>query len=218
LYKTGIPLAERQKMTPIDSAGISIATTGLLIGPLIALCVFAVIQSRWAFAARPVAIVCITTIIFIAVAASLGFSFRNVLLNIAFFAIAYGAYCFLANCCWRIRYLPLRIVALLCAAVPICAGYLVGTIGILGLAFIVGDYTRAPYNTEQIEAGLECRVTGWGMVGSASGYTVHLYRSWDWLPLIERSVARIPVVQIGYDGDTPPKDANCADAVARYRS
>jgi hypothetical protein len=217
LYKTGIPLAEKQKMTPIDSAGISIAATGLLIGPLIALCVFAVIQSRWALAARPVAIVCIATIIFIAVAASLGFRFRNVLLNIAFFAIAYDAYCFLANCCWRIRYLPLRIVALLCAAVPICAGYLVGTIGILGLMFIVGDYTRAPAQIKQIEAGLECRIALWGMAAGASGYTVHLYRSWDWLPFIERSVVQIPVVQVGYVGQMP-NDATCADAVAQYRN
>jgi hypothetical protein len=83
--------------------------------------------------------------------------------------------------------------------------------------FIVGDYTRAPHEIHQIEAGLECRVTLWGMVGSASGYTVHLYKSWDWLPFIERSVVRIPVVQVGYDGDTPPKNANCVDAAAQYR-
>jgi hypothetical protein len=205
-------------MTPIDSAGVSIATTGLLIGPLIALCTFAVIQSLWPFALRPVAIVCIATIIFIAVTTSFGFSLRNVLLNIASFAVAYGAYCFLAACCWRIRSLPLRILALVFVVIPICVGYLAGTIGALGLMFVVGDYTRPPNQIEQIEAGLECRVTLWGMAASASGYTVHLYRSWDWLPFIERAVVKIPVVQIGYIGDQPPKDANCADAVAQYRS
>jgi len=141
----------------------------------------------------------------------------NVILGCVCFVIAYGAYCFLAVSCWQIKFLPLRIPALLGAAIPICAGYFMSTVGLLGLMFIVGDYTRAPESTEQIDMGLECRVTGWGMVASASGYTVHLYKSWSWLPFMERSAVSIPVVQIGYVGDQPPKDASCADAVAEYR-
>jgi hypothetical protein len=54
------------------------------------------------------------------------------------------------------------------------------------------------------------------MAAGASGYKVHLYKSWDWLPSVEGSVVGIPVVQVGYVGQ--PNDANCADAVAQYRS
>lgn len=68
------------------------------------------------------------------------------------------------------------------------------------------------------EAGLACRVTLWGTAFSASGDTVHLYRTWEWLPLIERSVVRIPVVELGYAGDQPPPAADCSDAVRLYRN
>ncbi len=204
-------------MTAIDLAGVSISAAGLAGAPLIAFIVFAFVNSRWASVGRVTVIICILTITFVTLAAVLGFSFKNVLLNFVSFAIAYGAYCFLAICCWRIAFLPLRILAVFCTAIPVCLGYVMCTIGLLGLMFIVGDYTRDPHRLEQIDAGLECRISLWGMVGSASGYTVHLYRSWDWLPFVERAVVSIPVIQIGYDGDKPPKDADCADAVAQYR-
>jgi hypothetical protein len=203
-------------MTPIDSAAISIAVAGLLIAPLIAVGVFAIVQSRWTSAGRRAMFVCILTIVFVAAAATAGLSFKKVLVNVALFAVAYGAYCFLVVCCWRVRLLPLRILVLLCGLIPVGLGYVTSTIGLLGLMFIVGDYSRVPHEVNQIEAGLECRITLWGMAAGASGYTVHLYRSWDWLPFIERSVVSIPVVQVGYVGQ--PNDANCADAVAQYRS
>src|SRR5205823_4049965 len=145
---------------------------GLFAAPLIAVGVFASIRSRWPSAQRRIATICIFAIVVILGGAALGFSFKNVLLNFVCFVIAYGAYCFLAVSCWRIKFLPLRIPALLGAAIPICAGYFMCTVGLLGLMFIVGDYTRAPESTEQIDTGLECRVTGWGMVASVSGYTV----------------------------------------------
>jgi hypothetical protein len=202
-------------MTAIDSVALDISWVGLFAAPLIAFILFAFVHKRWATVGRQAVIAGISTIAFIVAAAALGFSFKNVLFNFAFFAIAYGAYCFLAACCWRIRFLPLRILALLCAAIPICAGYVAGTIGVLGLMFIIGDYTRAPNEIKQIDIGLECRVTLWGMAASASGYTIHLYRSWNWLPFIERAVVSIPVTQVGYVEQ--PQDATCADAVAQYR-
>jgi hypothetical protein len=110
-------------MSPIDSAAISISVAGLLIAPLISVGVFAIVRSRWTSAGRRAMFVCILTVLFVAAAATAGLSFKNVLLNVALFAVAYGAYCFLAVCCWGIRFLPLRIFALLCAAIPICAGY-----------------------------------------------------------------------------------------------
>jgi hypothetical protein len=131
-------------MTPIDSAAISIAVAGLLIAPLIAVGVFAIVQSRWTSAGRRAMFVCILTIVFVAAAATAGLSFKKVLVNVALFGVAYGAYCFLVVCCWRVRLLPLRILVLLCGLIPVGLGYVTSTIGLLGLMFIVGDYSRAP--------------------------------------------------------------------------
>ena len=111
--------------------------------------------------------------------------------------------------------LAASILALLCAAIPIFAGYVLCTIGLLGLIFIVGDYTRAPNQIEQIDTRLVCRVTLWGSAATDSGYTVHLYRSWAWLPLIERSVLSMSVNQTD-QSKGPPMDVTCADALKKY--
>ena len=146
----------------------------------------------------------------------LGFSFKNTLANFAGFMVGYGAYCFLAASSWKIKQLPLRIVALLGAAIPICVGYLLSTIGLLGLMLVIGDYARAPNKVEQMDSGLVCRVTRLGSAVTDSGYTVSLYRNWDWFPLIERSVISISVNESARSLDAPT-DATCADALKKYR-
>ena len=84
--------------------------------PLLAIGAFASIQSRWVSAQGRIFVICVFTIVIVLGAAVLGFSFKNVLLNFACFVLAYATYCFLAVSCWRIRFLPLRILALLCSA------------------------------------------------------------------------------------------------------
>ena len=68
-----------------------------------------------------------------------------------------------------------------------------GNCRVLAVAFVVGDYADPPEKTEHIAANLECEVTGWGMVASGEGYTVHLYRTWPLLPLVEKEIARVSV-------------------------
>src|SRR4051812_24635654 len=106
-------------MNAIDSAAVTISSVGLFAAPLLALAAFASIQSRWPSAQRRILIICIFTIVAVLGAAALGFSFKNVLANFAFFVIAYAAFCFVAVSCWRTGFLPLRVLALLCAAIPI---------------------------------------------------------------------------------------------------
>jgi hypothetical protein len=183
---------------------------------LVAFGAFAAIQSRWTSRQPTIAVVCASVLVFVLGAAALGFSFKDPLPNFVAFTIAYAAYCLLAVFCWRIPSLFIRIPALLLAAIPICFGYVLSSIGALGLMFIVGDYTSPPRLTEQIRPDLICRITGWGTAVTASGSTVHLYQSWPWLPLLERSVASISVTESGDSDMGPQVGASCADALARY--
>ena len=159
---------------------------------------------------------CASVLVFIVTAAALGFSFKDVLSNFVAFMIAYAAYCFLAVSCWRIPSLFVRIPALILAAIPIALGYVLSTIGTLGLMFIIGDYTTPPRRIEQLRPDLTCRVTLWGASFTASGYAVHLYKTWAWLPFIEKSVVKLSVNQTDFSEGQAPKDLTCADALVKY--
>jgi len=195
---------------------IALTTAGLLAAPLIAIAAFVVIRWQRPAWLRQLAIGAAAILLILIVAAALGFSFENTLANFVAFVIGYGSYNFLAVSCWQIRFLPLRVVALLGAAIPILGGYVLSTIGLLGLMLVVGDYASAPKKVEQMDSGLVCRVTGWGSAITDSGYTVSLYRNWGWLPLIERSVVSISVNESERSIDRP-SDATCADALRKYR-
>jgi hypothetical protein len=201
----------------VEKAAVLITGLGLFFAPIVIFLSFFSMRRWWPSSLPATTIAAASVVVLVFAAAALGFSFKAILPNFICFIAAYAAYCFLAISLWRITFWPLRILALLAAFVPIGIGYAACTIGLLGLVFVVGDYTREPKTSEQIEPGLVCRVTLWGLAVGASGYNVSLHRSWDWLPLIERSVTRISVVESGYVGDTPPKDASCADALAAYR-
>jgi hypothetical protein len=197
-------------------AAYLITEIGLFAAPLVAFGAFAAIQSRWISRQPTVAAVCVSVVVFVLGAAALGLSFKDPLANFVVFTIAYAAYCLLAVLCWRIPSLFIRIPALLLAAIPICFGYVLCSIGALGLMFIVGDYTSPPKHTEQMNRNLTCRVTLWGASFTASGYTVHLYKSWAWLPFVEKSVVTMSVNQTGFSEGQAPKDVTCADALAKY--
>lgn len=154
-----------------------------------------------------------TAIVVVAGFTLLSTSFTSTLANVACISFAYLAYCFLAASCWKIRLLALRIPALIVAAVPIGVGYVLGTVGVLGLAFVVGDYSRPSKPATQMTNVLMCRVTVWGMAASDSGYTVHLYKHWLGLPFVEREVFSIVVNETSALG---PQSASCPDALAAY--
>jgi hypothetical protein len=186
----------------------------LLLAPVAATLVFAAVpQSR---IRTRIAAASAILLVVVASAALTGFVFTMPLANAVAVAAAYAAYCFLAVSVWRIPQIFVRVVALIGAFLPIACGYMLSTVGMLGLAFIVGDFSAKPEQTEQMTNGLVCHVTLWGMAASASGYTVSLNKSWSLVPFIEKRVVTIPVTQSGYIGEQP-KDASCADALAKYR-
>ena len=141
----------------------------------------------------------------------IGLGFTLLAANVLCWTLGYWAYCFLAASCLLIPSEIARIAALVVTAIPILIGYVLGTVGALGLAFILGDVTETPYHTEQMGPGLTCRMTKWGMAASDSGYTVELYKAGP-LPFLERKVASINVTQT----DPSSKEASCADALALY--
>ncbi|CAM3980544.1 hypothetical protein ROSA5918_17415 [Roseateles saccharophilus] len=162
---------------------------------------------------RKAAYGCVGLIIVAVGACYLDVSFTSTVANFAFASAAYLAYCFLAICTWSFKWLPLRVLALAVTAIPVAAGYVLGTVGMLGLMFIVGDYANPPIQTTNTAADLECRTTGWGMVATDSGYTVHLYKHWPAFPLIEREVARVVVNET--NPGAGPTSASCDDVLAK---
>ena len=190
---------------------------GLFFGPLLAFGIYAALQSNCPSATRPGAVISAAAFIVVLGAAILNIGFRDVTYDVAFLIIAYTAYSFLAVCCLRIPPLSIRVLALAIAAIPVGVGYYActSTTGRLGLAFIVGDYTQPPRHLEQMRADLTCRVFLWGYAFSDTGYTVRLYKSWTWLPLVERSVVTISVNETN-DANGPVQPATCADALGKY--
>ena len=204
-------------MDGVDTA-IALTMVGLLAAPPVAIAAFVVIRRQRPVWLRHLAIGAASMLLIMIAATALGFSFENTLANFVGFVAGCLAYSFLAVSCWQIRFLPLRIIALLGAAIPTCIGYVLSTIGLLGLMLVVGDYARPPNKVEQMDSGLVCRVTGWGSAITDSGYTVHLYRSWAWLPLIERSVVSISINESeSARSIDAPTGATCADVLGKYR-
>jgi hypothetical protein len=191
--------------------GFAIVWIGLLAAPLLAL----ILARLRRFGARILMIAASTFLLSYFVFAYSSLAFVAPKGNLACFVVAYFAYCILAATCLRIPRKIIRFPIFVIAIVPIAFGYLLSTVGILGLMFIVGEYTNLPDRTEVMTAGLTCRVTGWGMAAGASGYTIGLYQSWNAVPFLERKVIGSSVTQAGYSGP-PPADVTCADLFGQY--
>jgi hypothetical protein len=185
-------------MKDLTQAAYLVTAIGLFSAPLLAFGTFASIQSRWSSSQSTIAAICAAVLVFILGAAALGFSFKDVLSNFAAFMVAYAAYCFLAVSCLRIPSLFLRIPAFILAAIPVAFGYMLCTIGVFGLMFMVGDYTNPPRRIEQLRPDLTCRVTLWGASFTASGYTVHLYKSWAGFLSSRGPWLRCPLIKLTF--------------------
>ncbi|GGC61084.1 hypothetical protein [Chelatococcus reniformis] len=182
------------------------------VPPLAALVVG--IATRFGPAGRPIAAyVALAVLVASSLAVALQLSFVHRPANLWWLLASYGAYCTLAAACFGIRPLWLRIPALLIAALPIAAVYLLATVGIMALAAIAADLGAPPRRTELMRSGLSCDVTFWGMVSTDSGYEVHLRRFWPPAPFIWRTVSTVAVNQTA--GET---ELTCQTLLARYDS
>ena len=112
------------------------------------------------------------------------------------FVLSAGVYWFFslaAVLCLTLTFRPARLVMGGLGLVSFLPGYVLATVGLLGLVFIVGDYAGPPRRAVVLRPGLSCRVMNWGAAFSDDGYDVHLYRYWPWMPLLRRQVAKITV-------------------------
>jgi hypothetical protein len=136
-----------------------------------------------------------------------GIRFVPLIANIWTLAAAYLAYCFLA---FGVGRLPLpgmvRSTALIVGVLPIAFGYFLGSVGLLGLMFMVGSYAN-PSKETRLATDLVCtRIDGGGPSG---GYALHVHREWPLLPLLHRQV-RVIAAKNEYEGP-----AQCADLIGR---
>lgn len=116
----------------------------------------------------------------------------------------YVTYSLLAACTFSIHRLWLRIPVALLLYLPVLAGYLLGTIGALGLCFIIEE--SFPQEIHPFRPGLVCEVTYWGWAGSDEGDDYVLYRYWPRFPWIRRAVGSLSVDFDSTDG--PGGDCN----------
>jgi hypothetical protein len=185
----------------------------LLGTPILAIAIFFIIRQRFPTIQRAIAIGCLSYLALIVVVATTGINFTIQAINFSCFALAYFAFCYLAISCWNMKVKAVRIIALALLAIPVFFGYVLGTIGILGLMFIVGDYTNSPLENNKVEAGIICRTTPWGFAGGNSGYTVRLFQRWSALPFLERELRKTVVDQTESD-----RDSSCSDVLATYKN
>jgi len=102
-------------------------------------------------------------------------------------ALAYFAYCGLVAVSLNIHNLKLRLPVFLIGLIPVLLGYILATVGALGLAFVVGDCV--PEQEGRLESRLTYRITTFGNATTAEGGNrIALLRSYHLLPGLEREV------------------------------
>ncbi|HWE76408.1 MAG TPA: hypothetical protein VG328_24815 [Stellaceae bacterium] len=195
---------------------MAVIETTVLFAPPLAFLLFLFARELRLPARLGLAATAAVLLLFIFAAKFLGFTFVNPWAAVAAVALAYFIYCFLVAACLLIPSKIFRYAIMTVVSLPICGGYLLGTVGVLGLEFIVLDVFRPPREVQKVGPNLVCDISAWGAAFTASGYSVDLYQLWPAAPFIERRVVSFDVVQSGYAGDTPPADKTCGDALTAY--
>lgn len=196
----------------LDTGAVFIVIWATVLGaPLIALLAVPGIRRAWPYAHGPIIIAAIA-ILCLAIGLTVSrLSFTNFWLNVALAAISYLAYCFLAASCWHISHDAVRYIVGIVAILPIGVGYLLGTIGLLSVGWmLVATYANPPNHVEQMAPGLICEINGWG-TALDGGYTVHLYRRWSAFPFLQREL-----VILNVDENANDADKSCSDALNVY--
>jgi hypothetical protein len=195
----------------LDSSSFGLIWLSLLLGPPLALACFIAARRTKARPQNPVLIGSAATLGIVVGAIIFRIAFALPIANTAAVSIAYVAYCFLTFSCWRIHRRILRYSLTILFSFPVLVGYFTATVGILGLAFIMGDYTAAPKTVEIVKPGLSCVTNVWGNAISDEGYTIHLYRVSPSFPFIRWEVRKVTVDET--DPGSGPRHASCADVV-----
>lgn len=119
-------------------------------------------------------------------AAAWGVRFISLVANIVVLAAAYAAYVAAALSLSSMRRsVVARRVVLVVALTPVAFGYFLGTVGALGLLFVVGEFEDGVKAT-RLAPGLVCIRTNGG--GPSGGYALRIHREWPLVPVIHREV------------------------------
>lgn len=180
-------------------AAFNLIENSLLLAPPATLISFFAVRRWWPSALRVLSWACLIIFCAILCCMILGLSLTKNYDNFLCFDVGFISYCFWAASCVRIRSVYRRVVALILASLPIFFGYLLGTVGILGLAFEIDDDTETPDSVQLMGPGLTCVTSEWGILGNA-GKRYDLYKQWDSIPFIQRDVEH------GSSSDDDPND------------
>ena len=148
-----------------------------------------------------------------------GLQTSSVAVNFVFCLAAFHSYWVLAAATWMVKPRAAGMVLGIAAWLPIVPTLLLGTVGVLALAFILGDYLSPPREARRLTPGLSCRVTLWGAAMTDEGYTVHLYRSLPWFPLVRLEAATVVVNETspGTGAASATCESVAADMAAKER-
>jgi hypothetical protein len=174
--------------------GLLIVWTALLLGPTFGI-ILARIAAGKSGGLRRLVWISSGCLVFVVAADYLGLRTSFALANLIFWVAAFLSICAVSGAIWTIERKPIRIALGILSHLIFVPGYILGTIGILGLMFIMADYLEPPQRISTLQPGLSCEVMGWGNATSQSGYDVSLYRYLPFLPLIRLKVASITVNQ-----------------------
>ena len=159
----------------MDVLSFTLIWLTLLLGPPVALlCAFLLKHNAPQVFRRALAIAA-GFVGLVALGMGAGLSFAVTLLNVAAVCAAYVAYVLLVLAAFRIRPAPIGWLVGVAGTLPIAGGYVLGTVGLLALAFIIGDFVYDPVKVEII-GDLTCETTTWGAAMTDSGRTVSLYQ------------------------------------------
>ena len=177
------------------SSALSITQVTLIFGPLAGAISVQVFRRRSALCIKWLTALCLTYLSLLTFASIGRVKTISTDVNFALCIASYFAYCFLASATWTFKPTrPFRVVGI-AMYVSLLPGYLLATVGILGLGFVLGDQFSSQLQVKLIAPEISCMVKGWGGAWGPSGYDVILYKTPAWLPVIEYQFAGAHVVQ-----------------------
>lgn len=147
----------------------------------------------------------------VALCAATGLQWSSSIINFAFCLGCLYAYWIVAAAAWAIPSAWLRIPLGVLAFAPLGPSLLLGTVGVLGLGFVLGDEVDPPVEIRRLSPMLTCEVSTWGYAFSDDGYDVRIYQSPIWLPIVRR-LSR--TVRINETNPAPGHESATCESVA----
>jgi hypothetical protein len=182
---------------------------GLLGIPPTTLILFLVVKRQPRRLDALVKVAAITSAV-IAIAYWLNIAFAAPTLNLSVLLLGYFAYTFVAASSLRFKATAWRVLGTTLLALPVLAGYLIATVGVLGLMFILDDIARPPLARSTRPDGTQCEIRRWGNGLSDSGYVVEEFQPWLPKGVVRRRIMTLTVDKTHPErGDVP--SADCSD-------